>query len=237
MDSFYPLINEICEDYSIRCEALSGGWLLRLEKNGKVRSIIGRHFDVNSASADRVACDKCACYEMLKRGGIEAVECELFLDPLRRRNWIGGGGEFSRATDYFNSRGQKVVVKPNEGWQGREVYLCETVKQLERAMLAAYKEGPGICLSPFAEIKNEYRAYHVNGECPLAYGKERASAIGDGCSTVSQFAKESRVPDDCHYFPKGPDYVPAPGERALLSWKHNLSNGARAFFIGDAKLK
>ena len=175
MDAFNELIFEICLEEKIRCEDLSFGWMLRLIKNNRSKHIVGRHFDLNPAAADRIACDKYACHILLKREGIPSVEHELFFDPLRRTNWISDDGELMRAFRLFESYGERAVVKPNCGWQGRGVEFCETKKEFERALLSIFKSEAGACVCPFYEIPREYRVFFVNGKCPVVYGKEPAS--------------------------------------------------------------
>jgi glutathione synthase/RimK-type ligase-like ATP-grasp enzyme len=80
-----------------------------------------------------------------------------------------------QAFEYFNAYAQKAVIKPNEGWQGQDVYLCETVAQVEQALLTIFKQDKNACICPFYPIENEYRVFYVYGECPVAYGKKRPS--------------------------------------------------------------
>jgi glutathione synthase/RimK-type ligase-like ATP-grasp enzyme len=171
LDTFTSLITEICAEEGIGCKILSYGWLIELSRSGQTRHIIGRHFDVNPAAADRIACDKYACYTVLNSAGIPAFEHALFFNPLRRAHLIRGG-EFERAESFLRQH-KKIVVKPNAGWQGRDVFLCGTSKELENALCVIFQSEPDACLCPFYEYEYEYRVFYVDGICRFAYGKAR----------------------------------------------------------------
>lgn len=236
MDTFTELILEICTDEGIDCRLFSHGWIYRLEKNGRVRHIIGRHFDLNPAAADRIACDKYACATLLDAGGIPVIPHEMLFNPLIRTNWIGEEGEWDRALRFFNDHGRRVVVKSNTGWQGRDVYLCDSAKAMERASHIIFQNEPNVCLCPFYEIEHEYRVFYVNGECPFVYGKERAFVTGDGQTSLAALAELLDINSDSLRFPCEVSFVPPKGERVCVSWKHNLSNGASAFEVDDPVL-
>ena len=176
MDTFTALITEICAENHIDCEILSYGWIYKLSYKNTARYIIGRHFELNSSASDRIACDKYACSTILINKGIPCIRHELFFDPLRRSNWIGKNGEIDRAARFFYEYSEKVVAKPNNGWQGRNVFFCESMKDIEYAFGAIFAHEPTACLSPFYQITNEYRVFYLSGECLYSYGKKKGGA-------------------------------------------------------------
>jgi glutathione synthase/RimK-type ligase-like ATP-grasp enzyme len=192
-ETFKTLIKEICEENDISVETLSFGYLLRLTKDGQTRHIIGNHIDANAAAADRIASDKCACSLLLNRQGINAIPHELVFNPVRRGNWISGGGTWLQALEYLNKH-RRVVVKPNNGWQGHDVYLCETPAELELALHLIFQKEPDACLSPFYEFDHEYRVFCVYNEALYAYGKKRAS--GDWKHNLSGGASAFEIKND-----------------------------------------
>jgi len=176
-------------DENIGYETLSQDYIVRLTKDGITRHVLWSNWDTNNAVADRIACDKTACYQVLNLCGVSAIEHVQLLHPLKRQGWTGVKGTWTQALEYFNTHGGKVVLKPNNGTNGRHVYLCDSVQTLEAATHAIFAEYPDAAISPFYDIKTEYRVFYVNGSCPLAYGK---------------------TPD-------------------ADNWRHNLSQGAKAF--------
>ena len=190
------LINEICAEQNITVNYLSEDYILRLTKDGQPRHIFGPYWDLNSAAADRLACDKAGCYMMLNQGGVAAIEHELIYNPLRWAYLINNDGTMKKALAYFEANSRKIVVKPNQGAQGRDVCLCETPLALEQAIQTIFTTEPDVALCPYHEIYTEYRVFYLNGRAYYFYGKT-----------------------------KGDD------------WRHNLSQGAKAFEVNDKGIK
>jgi glutathione synthase/RimK-type ligase-like ATP-grasp enzyme len=169
-------VKEICAEEKILLETLSRGYVHRLTKDGTVRHIFGSYWDINSAASDRIACDKTACYTLLAKNEIPAIAHEILFNPLRRIGWAGENGAWALATRFFKRHGEKVVLKPNQGTQGQDIYLCKTIPELEAAAHAIFLNYPDAALSPYKEIKNEYRAFFLNGECRFVYGKAKGNS-------------------------------------------------------------
>jgi len=167
------LITEICKEKDIQLECLSFGYIMCITAGEKTRHIFGPYWGLNSAAADRIACDKTACYIILEKSGIPAIAHELLYNPLKRMGWAGEKGAWAMATDFFIKHNKRVVIKPNQGTKGQDVYLCETVPALEAAVYAIFQEYPDAALSPYYEIENEYRVFFLNGNAMFAYGKAK----------------------------------------------------------------
>ncbi|MCL2570960.1 MAG: hypothetical protein FWE11_01025 [Defluviitaleaceae bacterium] len=190
------LINEISKEHSIQVEYLSQKYILRLTKEGHApRHIFGPYWDINSAAADRLACDKCGCYTILNNCGVPAIEHKLFFNPLQRAYLLAYEGTMQNALAYFEANDHKVVVKPNQGAQGRDVYYCDSPMTLEHAIQTVFTTEPDVALCPYYAVYTEYRVFYLHGQVYYAYGKTK----GD-------------------------------------NWKHNLSQGAKAFEIKDGGL-
>jgi len=229
MDSFFRIISEICHEEGIELSVLSFGWIYELRKNGEIRHIVGRNFDLNTETGSIIAGDKYACYEVLKNNGIPAAEHMMLFNPLQRAALIDENGIWTKAVDYFNANQGKIVVKPNRGWQGRNVFLCESLKDLEAAIQLIFQDEPNLCLCPFYSIENEYRIFYAGGSCLFVYGKENAYVEGDGKRALSQMIKKLNLTEENIRCDHEAGYIPRPGEKVRVSWKHNLSKGAQAF--------
>jgi len=165
----HNLIKEICKQEDILFESYSKNYVLRLTKNEKIKYIFGAYWDLNSASADRIACDKCACYTLLKENGVPAIEHELLYNPLIRAGW--SDSTWLQAIKYFNTHSGQVVIKPNQGSSGRDVYYCDSISALETATQTIFALCPDAAISPFKHIELEYRIFYLKGKCLFAYGK------------------------------------------------------------------
>ena len=172
MYSQRDFICEICAENGIELDSYSGDYVMRLTKNGASHSIFGAFWDINTAAADRIACDKTACYELLSASGISAIEHVLFNNPLARLIWAKPEGSWAGALRVFKAFGNSVVLKPNQGTRGQDVYFCDSLPKMEAAAHAIFAAHPSAAISPFIKIKTEYRVFYLNGKCHLVYGKE-----------------------------------------------------------------
>ena len=167
------LINEICTEQNIQVEYLSYDYILRLTKDGKPRHIFGPYWDINSASADRLACDKAGCYTILKSCGIPAIEHIVMFNPLRWAYLISNEGNMPQAQAYFEANNRQIVIKPVDGAQGKDVYYCETLLAVERAIQTIFVAEPQVALCPYYAIYTEYRVFYLNGRVHYMYGKTK----------------------------------------------------------------
>jgi len=170
------LINEICKEKGIRVEYLSQRYILRLTNNETARHIFGPYWDLNSAAADRLACDKSGCYTVLNNCGVSAIEHKLFFNPLQRAYLLAYEGTMQNALAYFETNNSQVVVKPNQGAQGRDVYFCESPKALEHAMQTIFTTDPDAALCPYHAIYTEYRVFYLMGRIYYIYGKTKGDS-------------------------------------------------------------
>lgn len=177
-------VAEICAEEALSLDFLSRGYVLRLTKNGVSKNIFGSYWDINSAASDRIACDKTACFLLLSREKIPAVAHELL--SSRIDTW-------ARAKKFFNTH-KKVVLKPNQGTKGQDIFLCGTWDELKSAAHAVFAKHNDAALSPYIEIENEYRVFFLNGECKFCYGKSKGDSW---MHNLSQGARAFECAGDC----------------------------------------
>ncbi|MCL2203611.1 MAG: ATP-grasp domain-containing protein [Defluviitaleaceae bacterium] len=176
MTNTKTLVSEICAEQDITCLSLSKGYILRMTKNGQTRHIYGNYWDLNSAAADRLACDKCGCYSLLSASGIPAIEHTLVFNPVERAAWAEENGTLLYALEYLEKNNNKIVVKPNQGTQGRDVFFCDTPLSVEAALHTIFTKNPDAVLSPYVEIATEYRVFYLAGKAYFMYGKARGDS-------------------------------------------------------------
>jgi len=193
MNSQRDFIIEICREEGIKLDMLSFGYVLSLEKENMKRHIFGAYWDINSAAADRIACDKTACYNLLNTKKISAIPHVLVFNPLRRSGFIGDKGFWKYACDYFLEHNKKLVVKPNQGTKGENVFFCDTISALETAIQTIFLLNPDAALSPYHEVVSEYRVFYLDGKCYFVYGKEKGNSWQHN---LSQGAKAFELKSD-----------------------------------------
>ena len=202
---FYNLIHELCFEMNIKIEKLSYDWILQLSKNGKVRHITGNYFDLNSQASACIVNDKCATYEVLKSQNLSAVEHIMVLNPYIKKNSNFKQNISEIIKTEFLKNGA-LVIKPNNGYKGEGVTLCENIEKTEKAIRDIFETGENVALCPYYNIKTEYRTFYLNGEILLIYGKNKPFIIGKN------------------------------NEKIEVSWKHNLSGGAEPVILQKGKL-
>lgn len=225
------LIRELCEEMNIKLEMLSYDWILQLTKDGKVRHITRNHFDNNAQASGEIANDKYATYEVLKSQNVPVIEHTMIFNPGTRSRYIQEEeGVWEIAHKEFERLNHKVVVKPNDGWEGKEVSLCHTKKELEVTIEKLFQKHGTVSICPYYDIKTEYRTFYINGKVELIYGKTKPFVVGDGKSTLEQLIQNLNLPnkkvvrDNLSLLDM--ETVLKEGEKVDISWKHNLSGGA-----------
>ena len=188
------LIYEICKERDIKITPIGDGYILRLTKGAFVKHIYGAYWDINPAASDKIACDKHACSTILASEGIPVIPNEIVFNPIRRPGYNDETGMWKKILNYYHTNNNCIVVKPNQGSQGRDVYLCDTITSLETAVSAVFETHPDAAISPYMDIKTEYRVFFLYGRAMFVYGK-----------------------------------------KAVESWKHNLSMGAKAYELKNEK--
>lgn len=109
---------------------------------------------------------------------IPCVEHELFMS-YNHSKYISNAGNFSKMFAYAQEHGFNLVCKSNDGSSGKSVFLITTPLELEQACINIFSSSEYVCLSPFYNIKHEYRSIILNGKTKLFYRKIRPHVIGN----------------------------------------------------------
>lgn len=223
---------------------LSDDWVIRLQKDDTVHHVYGYDWGINSATAQLIAKDKAATYEILSENKIKAVEHKLFFNYGILAGYIGRNGCWGDIMDYVqrHKKGDdyNVICKPNKGTGGNDLYKISNQMELESTVQKMFSKYRDLCLCPFYEIEGEYRAVFLNGEVILLYLKDRPFVVGNGKDTFAKLVMDG-------YGEKGIKYLESMSndlavivprdEKRTVSWKHNLGNGAKAIITEDVGIK
>lgn len=225
------LLKQLCQEMNIKLEMLSYDWILQLTKDGKVRHITRNHFDNNPQASGEIANDKYATYEVLKSQNVPVIEHTMLFNPGTRSRYVQEDeGVWQIAHKEFENQNHKVVVKPNDGWEGKEVALCHTKKELEVTIEKLFQKHGTVSICPYYDIETEYRTFYLNGKVELIYGKTKPFVIGDGKASLAELVQKLDLPDKKvvrdNLSLLDLESVPSKGEKIEISWKHNLSGGS-----------
>ena len=194
MEAFHRIIEDICNEQNIKVEDYSYGWIKKLSKDDKSHFVVGMRFDINSITSALIAKDKYATYDILKKNNISIIEHNMIFNPSTRESYYEN--DILEETNQLLEKYGKVVIKANDSFAGRDVYLCESKEDIEKTIQDLFRDSKDTLSSqPFYDIKYEYRTVFLNGEIVYIYKKEKPYKIENG-------------------------------EKVYTSWKHNLSQGA-----------
>ena len=201
---FVRIIRELCEELGIETETYSNDWGFRLQKDGKTRFIVGYHFPLNLSSAKELCQDKSLTCDALKSAGVPAVP-HIFVPAYN----AGGDGDLEKWRPLLEDLIRKTgyaVIKDNYGTGGNRVYRFSDADSAIQKIAELHKIVNGASISPWEEIREEYRVTMLDGEPQLVIRKER----------------RSKKRED--------------GSKEYLEWRHNLGLGAVAFRVTDPEI-
>ncbi len=221
-------------------------WLVRLTDGAGHRvGIYGYAFDLNPAAVAMTCDDKVATSQLLSAAGVAAVPHELVIAPEFGR-WVGQSSVGRRTDELTGAFGWPLVVKPNDGTGGADVYRAADRGAAEVALSSILTRHRGAALGPWREVTAEHRVLVVDGNTPLIYRKDRPSVRGDGASAVIELvanavvagAVESDIVRDWMdtHEPSLLRRVPANGEVVHLGLRHNLGAGSVPVLVDDGPL-
>lgn len=214
--SFASILNDICKECNIAIESLSDNFVFRLRYDGSIKYIIARQLGLNSDSVSSICCDKVATSCVLELLGVQHVVHHLV---------SGRSGNFDSIYNYLRKYGV-IVCKDNNGTCGRSVFKAESESDVP-IILDRLKGTKAIAVSPYYEIKNEFRVVVLNNQIKLVYRKIRPYVVGDGVSTLSQLIEGARLRCDVGNL----NVILPAGDAYLLDWRHNLSGGAKGELV------
>lgn len=232
---FFKILDELCEEKSIKQEKISFGWIRKLTRNNESHSLVRYEFDINSAVSYEIAKDKYATYAMLKNNNIPIVEHQAFFNPVSRSNYFDEN--FRLILELSLKKYGKLVIKANDSCKGKDVYLFDNILDGIAILEKMFKEGfPLVVVCPYIDIKYEYRAVYLDDEVIYLYKKEKPYVIGDGIKSLSELIEKKKETAEIEIqIDKNLNlkYVPKRDEKIVISWKHNLSGGAGAIKITE----
>ncbi|MBR2240688.1 MAG: hypothetical protein IJ890_04865 [Clostridia bacterium] len=217
---FNKIIKEICLEKNIQYEELSDDWIIKLKKDNINKFLVGYKFDLNSQATAEICNDKYALYAVLNSEGIPVIEYNILFK-----------NEHHKLQKYFDKYNQNVVLKPNNGTCGNNVFHISNFKELEDEYNKLTNQCYSVDICPFYEIESEYRVIYLPNKKHI-YKKVKPIITGDGVHTV----KELLIEFNKEYFSKdenlknkniSTNYIPKLGEKLEYEWRFNLSKGSK----------
>ncbi len=231
---FYKILNELCEEKNIKQKILSYGWIRELEKDNKKHYVIRYQFDINTATSYKIANDKYATYEVLKSNNIPVIEHKMIFNPLTRSLYYKS--EYIKLVKDLLSKNDKIVIKANCSCEGKDVYFCTNEEEIENVTQKLFEKKDTLSACPYLDIEFEFRAVYLDGEILCIYKKRKPYVIGNGKNTVKELIEKKNIENNIEIDVSENmdlEYIPKDMEEIIVSWKHNLSNGAEPVYIDE----
>ena len=227
LNDFQNMVQEICDENNIKMKVISRNWIMMLEKGDVHRFIVGCRFDSNNHGLGMALDDKFATYEVLHNLNIPIAYHEILYSSKNKAKHAIGANSIQNAYDFFEKYNHNMVIKVNDGSQGKNCYHITKKSDIKKVTKKLFKRHYSLSLCPYYEIKNEYRIIMLDGKKQIMYQKIRPAVVGDGIHTI----KELLTTLNEHYFKdklKSLKYkrVLAKGEKFEYNWQFNLSHGA-----------
>ena len=224
MNNVQKILKEICDELNIKFSLVSKNWVIVMEKEDKVKYVVGFKFPLNDQACSRVCDDKYALYEVMKHFEIPVTEHFIIHKNYKKENII----------NVCNKYNNDVVIKANLGTCGNDVYHKSDIDSIFEVIDELLIDNYSISLCPYYDIKTEYRSIILNDNVEVVYGKIKPIVIGDGKKNIYEllldfnnvyFSNIACTEELSRVLDKDEVYE--------YSWKFNLSKGAMPFFLED----
>lgn len=234
---YLEIINEICKKHSISITSFENTSVLRLSYQKEQHFIWSRRFDLNSAIASRLADNKYETSIVLQSCNIPVVECYK-LSRIGTEEYENNPDSNLCVCRKLLEQYGTIVIKPNNSYEGKNVYRCSTMKEVEKALQSIYSSYKFIVATPYINAVNEYRTFILNGTILLIYKKKLPHIIADGKSTLMELLVGQSYDFEMinHQLYKELNFIPPAGQKIILNWKFNLTQGASCQIIEKSDL-
>ncbi|SFJ31881.1 RimK-like protein [Bradyrhizobium sp. Gha] len=171
---FVQAIKAYCARHGIDVDVRAGGWLIAMRRGEIRRFAFGYDIGLNSAIAHRLANDKSATSEALSLARVSSIPHHLFLNPKLGRNIVAPTWR-DAMRELLHAHPQGVVLKPNEGTSGRQVFKVTTEAELDHAASDVFAMSAGLVIAPYVAIEEEVRVVLLEDMPLVVYSKQRGA--------------------------------------------------------------
>jgi glutathione synthase/RimK-type ligase-like ATP-grasp enzyme len=167
---FLSLIQEAGLSCGVQFTEIEEHIVYRAQKDGKTFLMYNVDLGLNNTSAANIANSKSLTYSVLANAGLPCVEHTFLPNP---NTAYSTGDTFVKAKQFFLAHGPQLVIKPDSGLQGKDVYKIDSLPQLKDRMSQLFAKQLDVSLSPYYETNYEFRVVILKGEAKLSFAKEK----------------------------------------------------------------
>ncbi len=224
---------------------------------GQIAFPDGRYFyfkntslDINAHGASELAKDKGYTRYFMERLRYKIPRGQnFFSDHWCEVNHSSDNKE--TALKYADSLGYPLIVKPNSGSKGRDVYMVGGAADLPTILDRLFEKNNIILIEEFIS-GDDHRLVVLGDECLIAYKRMPLTVVGDGATTLLQLFEKKKIEEQEagrkiaieasdsrmnfrleNFYKKDWSYIPGAGESIQLLDNANLSSGGEAIDVTD----
>lgn len=173
-----------CQDLQIEAELVADSDVfVKVILNQKPQYFIANQTGLNDQIVERIADDKKYTYDILK-DSVQMPLTNSFIDPNAApafRDYVEYENLDQIADQILRNFNSEVVIKPNNGSQGRSVTVCKTKAQIIRAAQEIFNRHNQfythvLIAQPKIEIAREFRVVVLDKKIILVYEKDFSKA-------------------------------------------------------------
>lgn len=232
---FHRIVSELCHKNGLVVTSHDEGNILELTSDTDRHFIWRRKFDLNSGPSMRLADNKYECGLIQKSKGVPMLEYSKVNTEYKLGKYYIDESSYEIIRNFLSHYG-KIVLKPNAGYGGEDVFLCADYSEIINAIDNMSFPHKYLVISPYLPIRYEYRIIVLDGCGILVYRKSLPYVVGDGHSTVAELMHQSNLNPDMIAPSKSHKRIAAQNESIPLGWQHNLAKGARSDIVTDTEL-
>ncbi len=167
-----------------------GGYI---EFNNGVRTYyVESAFDINGMGAARLARDKGYTNHFLQSFGFSIPEYQTFPNHVLDKYITSEKSGFDRGREYCVRLGFPIIIKPNDGTKGSDVYKLNSIEEYNHIGKLVFDKNRVVMLQRFV-TGNDYRIVVFNNKVVCAYQRIGLQLVGDGESTIWQLLNAKKL--------------------------------------------
>jgi ribosomal protein S6--L-glutamate ligase len=167
---YLSLIQTAALEAGIRIEPIEPDILYRLSSGGASWVMYGVDPGLNDSLGFQLAKYKSLTYAVLADAGIPAVPHHFLANPDSER---GDPRVYEEAEQWLRRYGPPLVVKPDDGAQGRLVMRVREAAELRLTLEQVFAKVRHVSVSPYRPAEREYRIVVLDGQAMLQFAKQR----------------------------------------------------------------
>ncbi len=168
---FNKILHELSKENGYSLTRIIDG-VYELKKGSKKVYIRSKNFGLNTSLSTSFAKNKAQTFEILRRNKIKAVPHYELYQPYYYALFGDQEKRNKRRIDaVIKNEKLPLVLKPANGSQSENVSLVYSKRQINKAINELFITEKEVVLSPFRDIKHEYRCVVLNNKTELIYDK------------------------------------------------------------------